>query len=206
MAKNNLTATSNFVEIADMRGILVLLKEGSLRSVLEVESVNFELKSPDEQIGIIRGFQDFLNALDFNVQIVISSRKLEIGPYLKFLDETFNSLTNELLKIQAQEYMRFVKGLAELANIMDKRFFIVVPYYPIEAGQAAGGSLKDTLKGLLGTVKPDNSISDTELEKDQELVDQRVSLIISALSPLGLKIKVLEQEELTKIYLNYYNQ
>src|SRR3989344_3888543 len=130
-------STQRFVEVAHVRETLVLLRDGSLRSLVAIESINFDLKGNDEQIGIIRGFQDLLNALDFPLQIVVNSRKLDLTAYSEMLQETESKLTNDLLKIQMAEYGRFIKGLAELANIMSKTFFVVVPFHAIEAAKSA---------------------------------------------------------------------
>lgn len=121
--------TRNFVEIAEIKDSVVVLKDGSLRSVVEVGSMNFELKSPDEQTAIITAFQDFLNSIDFSLQIVINSRRLDIKPYLNYLETLSQSIEHELLKIQAIEYSRFVKGLTELANIMSKKVLHRSPFY-----------------------------------------------------------------------------
>ncbi len=200
----NQNSTLSFVEINDIRDTLVLLKDGSLRTIIEVESVNFDLKSNDEQIGILRGFQDFLNAVDFPVQIIVHSRKLNLVPYLEYLDTTFHGLTNELLRVQATEYSKFIKGISELANIMDKRFFITIPYYAMEAPAVAAMGWKDRIKSVVSAKKPNVTILDAELEKYEERINQRVSLIISALSPLGLTMHVLGQKELMDLYTASY--
>ena len=200
MSKND---TSQFVQVSDVRGILAFLKNGSLCSLIEVESVNCELKSNDEQVAIIRGFQDFLNAIDFPIQIAISSRKLNIAPYLSSLETVTQGLTNELLRVQATEYTRFVKGLTELANIMDKRFFVIVPYHAVEA-VASSGSIKQRLGGAFSAAHKTHKFSDEQIAQYQTQMEQRLSLIIASLAPLGLKLRVLGEEELMNLYVEYY--
>src|SRR3989344_6803631 len=136
-------STINLVEISDIRDGVAILKDGSLRAVVDVGAINFELRSEDEQTAIIQNFQNFLNSLDFPLQIVITSRHLDIENYLKLVESSRASLTNELLKIQAAEYGNFVKEISSLANIMDKQFYVVVPFYAVatqEKGGVFGGS------------------------------------------------------------------
>ena len=121
-------STKQLVEISNIIDNIVLLKNGSLRAVIEVSATNFELRSEGEQIAILQNFQRFVNSIDFPLQIVINSRKLNIDEYLKLINESANALTNELLKIQATEYSKFVGELSDLSNIMSKKFYIVIPF------------------------------------------------------------------------------
>src|SRR3989338_11647327 len=121
--------TKQFVDIHDIRDGVILLKNSSLRMLIEVNSVNFDLKSADEQTAIIRGFQNFINSLDFPLQITIQSRRLDIKGYLTKTEEIVNRIDNELLRIQGVEYLRFVRSLTELANIMSKKFYFVVSLF-----------------------------------------------------------------------------
>jgi len=125
-------STEQLVPITDIREGVVILKNGSLRMILEVSSINFELRSGDEQIAILQGFQRFLNSVDFPLQIVVGSRELNIDSYLKAIDGIIESAENELLKIQASEYSRFIKELSSLSNIMSKKFYVVIPFYVYE--------------------------------------------------------------------------
>src|SRR3989338_8555110 len=114
-------STKQLVEVANIIDHVVLLKNGSLRSIINVSAINFELRSEGEQIAILQNFQRFVNSIDFPLQIVINSRKLNIDEYLKLINESANALTNELLKIQAMEYSKFVGELSDLSNIMSKK-------------------------------------------------------------------------------------
>lgn len=188
-----------------MRGPLILLKDGSLRSVVSVESINFDLKSNDEQTGIIRGFMDFLNALDFPLQIIINSRKLDLTSYLAMLKDVEAQITNELLKIQMAEYGRFIKGLADLANIMSKTFFIVIPYHAIEGVKEQGKGIGGKLKALFGSTKHEKALTDEDVQKYQSKIEQRIAVVMAGISPLGAKTKVLDQPELLNLLYAYYN-
>lgn len=191
--------TKDFVQIENIKDDVVILKGGSLRAVIEVNSMNFELKSQDEQTAIIQRFQDFLNGLDFPVQITISSRKLNIKGYLEEVDKIINGQTNELLRIQASEYARFIKGLTELTNIMSKKFYIIVPFY-ITALQKSG-----LVKGLLKSNKNGQSLQDKDFENYKTQLEQRVNLVLDNISNTGLSGKRLNKEQLANLYYQAYN-
>ena len=126
-----------------------MLKDGSMRAIIEVSAINFELRSEDEQIAIIQNFQKFVNSLDFPLHICIVSRQLYIENYLKLAGEASGEIDNELLRIQATEYMKFIKELSSLTNIMSKKFYIVVPFYVFEAPTKTG--IIQSIKSLTGT-------------------------------------------------------
>ena len=197
------TSTENLVPISDIREGIVILKNGSLRMVLEVSAINFELRSGDEQVAILQGFQRFLNSADFPLQIVVSSRALNIETYLKNVDQIIDSAENELFKIQASEYSRFIKELATLSNIMSKKFYVIIPFYIYEKPEAAG-----LIKSLKGVLKPKEAVKESTDEqfgayKNQLL--QRAELVYGGLVGLGLKIRQLEDEELKNLYYKLYN-
>ena len=116
------------LDIEDIKEGVITMKDGSLRSALMVSSVNFALKSIDEQDAIIHQYQAFLNSLDFSIQIVVSSRSLNIDDYLEALRAKEKEQTNELLRIQIVEYLEFIKGLVQMASIVSKNFYIIVPF------------------------------------------------------------------------------
>lgn len=196
--------TQDFLDIAEIKDTVLILKNGSLRSIVEVGSVNFELKSADEQTAIIQAFQNFINSIDFPLQITVASRKLDIGPYLKSVNELLEKQVNELLRIQAVEYSRFVQGLTELANIMSKKFYVVVPFYAVET-PATKKSFTDTFKSLFAPSKFIKSLSDAELENYKIQINQRVDVIVSGISGLGLESRMLGKEELLSLFYSYYN-
>ncbi|MEX1064081.1 MAG: hypothetical protein WD898_03645 [Candidatus Paceibacterota bacterium] len=197
--------TKDFVQISEIRDNIVVLKDGSLRSLIEVGSINFELKSADEQAAIIQGFQGFLNSIDFPLQIMINSRKLDIEPYVKSLEDLSQSLKNELLKIQAAEYTRFIKGLTELTNIMAKKFYIIVPFYVIENAVKTPGGFFGAIKGAIIPSKAEKKITDEELENYKVQLTQRTDIVYGGLSGLGLQMRVLSKNELMNMFYSYYN-
>ncbi len=198
-------STKDFVEIVDIRDGVVILRNGSLRSVIEVSAVNFDLKSGGEQEALIAGFQNFLNAIDFPLQITINSRRLDIKPYLESLEVMRGKVTNELLKIQLNEYVRFIKGLTELANIVSKKFYIAVPFYVIETASGSASGFFSSLKSIISPKKFIGSINDQQFQQYRTQLDERVSLVLGAVSGLGLQSRVLETDEVRNLYYNYYN-
>jgi len=198
-------STKDFVQVADIRDTAVILKDGSLRSIVEVGSMNFELKSTDEQIAIIQYFQNFLNSIDFPIQILVSSRKLDINPYLKSLEELTANLKNELLKIQAAEYTRFIKGLTELANIMAKKFYVVVSFYPMELSAPTKKGFLGAFKSVISPSKFIKTLSNEELENYKIQLNQRIGVITEGLSGLGIETRILAGDELKNLFYSYYN-
>src|SRR3990167_4774944 len=128
-AKNS-KSTQDFVPISEVRDGIVVLKDGGLRAILLASSINFALKSEDEQTAFIVQFQNFLNSLDFTVQILIQSRMLDIRPYVATLEAAYKQQLDDLMRVQIREYIEFVKSFTEAANIMTKNFFVIVPYTP----------------------------------------------------------------------------
>ena len=196
-------STKNLVDIADIIDNVILLKNGSLRAVIEVSAINFELRSDGEQVAILQNFQRFLNSTDFPLQIVMNSRKLDIDEYVKLIDTTASSLASELLKIQAAEYSKFIKELSDLSNIMSKKFYIVVPFYVFETPTKAG--IVNSLKSILKPSATMKQLTPEQLETYKTQLNQRVELIFDGLIGLGLKTRLLEKEELTNLYYGLYN-
>lgn len=204
MSDKNLN-TKQFVDIYDIKDNVVILKNGSLRLILEITSTNFDLKSGDEQVAIIKAFQDFLNSLDFPLQIVIHSRLLDIKSYLAQTQQIVDQIDNELLKIQGIEYIRFVKGLTELANIMSKKFYIVVPFYATESKEAKA-SFVENIKSIFKPAKEKvKELAGQDFEIYQGQVKQRAELISSGMAGMGLGSKILNKDELTKMFNSLYN-
>ncbi|HPN54623.1 MAG TPA: hypothetical protein PLB52_01690 [Candidatus Moranbacteria bacterium] len=195
------SSTQKYVDVEEVRDGVIVLKDGSLRSVLLVSSINFDLKSTEEQDTIISQYQNFLNSLDFPIQIMINSRKLNITPYINYLKEKEAHIENELLAFQLAEYQNFIKNLAEVSNIMSKFFYIVVPFYPVENVKTG------ILDRFLGSANTQMTIA-----RRRELFDtyknqlwQRVDQISAGLGGTGVKIVPLKTEELIELLYNSYN-
>src|SRR3989338_1303015 len=196
-------STENLVPISDIREGIAILKNGSLRMVLEVSAINFDLRSGDEQVAIRQGFQRVLNSADFPLQIVISSRELNIDTYLKIVEQIVESAENELFRIQATEYARFIKELSGLANIMSKKFYIVIPFYVYEKPEATG--LVESLKGVLQPKEVAKELTEEQFNTYKNQLLQRAELVYGGLVGLGLKIKPVEDENLKDLYYRLYN-
>ena len=197
------TSTKELVQVADIRDKIVLLKNGSLRAVIGVSAINFELRSEEEQIGILQNFQNFLNSLEFPLQIVINSRQLNMDEYLKLVDETADALDNELLKIQAVEYSKFVKELLQLSNIMSKKFYVILPFYIYETPTKAG--LLDVFTSIFSPSKVAQQLDAEKIDKYQQQLMQRAELVLDGMLGLGLKASLMEEAELKNLFYTLYN-
>ena len=198
--------TKQFVDIHDIRDGVILLKNSSLRMLIEVNSVNFDLKSADEQTAIIRGFQNFINSLDFPLQITIQSRRLDIKGYLTKTEAIVNQLDNELLRIQGVEYLRFVRSLTELANIMSKKFYLVVPFYlteVVDSSKGVGERFKETFGSAKGKIR---EMTDQDFEVYKAQIKQRSDLLAAGLQEMGLTSKLItDNNEIIKMFTGLYN-
>jgi hypothetical protein len=188
------------LEIKEIKDGVVILKNGGLRAILMCSSVNFALKSTDEQDALIYKYQGFLNALDFPVQIMVASRKFDIGPYIKTLELKEKEQENELLRIQTAEYIDFIKGLTEMANIMTESFYLVIPFAPLVIKKA---DLIDKLFGSFKPKKPEDK--EQEFQELKTQLWQRVEFVASALRGCGIRAVPLNTEELIELFYKLYS-
>ncbi len=194
-------STQKYLDIAEIKEDTVILKDGTLRAVILCSSINFALKSEDEQNALIGSYMEFLNTLDHPLQIVIQSRKLDVEDYLKRLREAYKKQTNELLRVQIAGYLDYIQELIEIGEIMNKNFFIVIPYNPTGfKAKNFWGRFKETLKsGQLIKLKREKF-----LEYKEEL-NLRIANVQSSLKSLGLDTAVLDTQGLIELYYNTYN-
>lgn len=195
MAKTN--ATQNFVPLADIHDDVVVLKDGRLCMVLLASSINFALKSSEEQQAILSQFQSFLNSIDFSLQIYIQSRRLDIRPYLEILRSREDMQDNDLMRVQLREYMEFINKFTEQVDIMTKNFFVVVPYSP--SGIETSG-----VASFLGKKQSAERKADKFYE-DRTQLEQRISIIEQGLSRIGIRTALLGTNELTELYYHIFN-
>lgn len=197
-------SAQKFLDISEIREDLVLLKDGTLRGVLAVSSINFALKSVDEQNAIVQAYMQFLNGLDFPIQVIIQSRKMNIDGYMRQLDENEKGQGSDLLKSQIRDYKEFIKQLVKMGDIMQKRFFVVVPYNP--AGQKAAGQkgfserLTDIFSPRIGI-----KLSEERFQKYKFELSLRLNQIISGLSSMSLNAVQLDTQSLIELYYTVYN-
>ena len=195
-------ATQDFVPIKEVRDGIVILKNHSMRAIVMASSLNFALKSEDERNSIIYQFQNFLNSLDFPIQIFIQSRKLDIRPYIALLEGRFKDQLNDLMKIQIREYIGFVKNFTENSNIMTKSFFVVIPYDPPMI--ASGSKMIDKFLGA--SKNSDASIEKTNtFEEHRMQLEQRVSVVEQGLVSAGIRTVALGTEEVVELFYKIFN-
>jgi len=201
-ARKQLNSTQEQIYIAAIRNNVVILKDGSLRALLEVNSINFGLKSEDEQIGLINSYVSFLNTLKYPLQIVIQSRKFNIKAYLEKLKEQEKVQVNDLLRKQIGEYRNYIVDLIEMGDIMSKKFYVVVPFSATENME-----MKSFWTRLTESFTPAVKITLSQqnfLKKHRDLM-LRVNNVMSGLGGVGLKPKLLTTKELISVYYNLYN-
>ncbi len=196
MAKN---ATQEFVPISDVRDGIVILKGGGMRGVLMASSVNFALKSNDERQAILLQFQDFLNSLDFSIQIVVQSRRLDIRPYLALLQGRYKEQQNDLMKIQIEQYIAFVKSFTESTSIMTKSFFIIIPY------DAAVISSKSGLLSSLGGKPQSQETKEEDFEEKKNQLEQRMEVVEQGLVRCGVRVAKLGTDEVVELFYKIFN-
>ncbi len=196
-------STQDFLQIKKIQEGVVMLKDGGIRGVLMVSSMNFALKSPEEQNAIIFAFQSFLNSLDFLVQITVQSRNINITPYLDTIKNLEEKQTNELLKTQTSSYRQFIKDLVKGNSIMVKTFYVVIPYTILEALGMSSGMKKNPIAKIFGAKNPkvdSQGLSEEEFEKCKNQLWQRMEFVAMGLKRCGLEVIPLTTPELIELF------
>lgn len=199
--KSKRPTTQAHLPIVQIKDGVAVLKDGTLRSVVLVSSINFALKSEDEQNAIISAYVGFLNGIDFPLQIVVQSRKLYIQPYLDKLKEIERTERNELMQVQIADYRSFVNELVQIGNIMTKRFYVVVPYDPLSNKKKGfWDRLQEVMKPAV-TIK----LKEEKFQKRKYDLDLRVRQVMSGLESIGLQVALLDTQALIELYYSTYN-
>lgn len=194
-------ATQRYLDIAEIKGDVVVLKDGTMRAVLLCSSINFALKSEDEQQAIIQAYMRFLNAIDFPIQIVIQSRRLNIDPYLAKLKEMGATQTNDLLRAQIAEYHTFVSELVSLGDIMSKRFFAIVPFDPLSNKRKGWFSrMKEVFTPVFAV-----RVKEERFKARRDELLQRVNMVSNLLLSMGIKPTLVDTQGLIELYYTCYN-
>jgi len=202
LARNKITtSTQQYLDIAEIREDTLIMRDGTLRAVIMVSSINFALKSETEQDAIISAYVSFLNNIDFPLQIVIQSRELNIEDYINMLKQKEKEQTNELLKMQTAEYTQYINELISLGKIMNKRFFVVIPYNPLSDKQ------KNFFSKLLDTFKPATLIkmSQDKFSRRKADLTKRVENVTGGLASIGMNSVLLDTQSLIELFYNTYN-
>lgn len=202
----NPNSTQNTLLLSEIRDNLVIMTDGSFRAVVTCKSINFDLMSSREREGVEYSYQNFLNSLTHPVQILVRSQRIDIGPYIDRLSAIRRAQDNMLLNVLMDDYINFIDVLSQEANIMDKSFFIVIPYYPL--GDVT--NLVEQGKGFFGKLlsKPKNTITKIDTatyEKAKDEIKNRVDAVTSGLFQLGIQSVQLSTKELGELYYNVYN-
>ncbi|MDP2655992.1 MAG: hypothetical protein Q8P11_00285 [bacterium] len=200
-ATHSTPATQKYLPMAEIHEGVVVMQDGTLRAVLLVSSMNFSLKSEEEQNATIQGYMQFLNSIEFPLEIVIQSRNLDIDNYLSSLEKKEKEQTNDLLRLQISDYRQFISEMVELSDITSKKFFIVVPYDPVSDKK---NGFWPQVKALISTNRA-LALSHQEFEDRKHLLEQRVSNVMNGLSSMGLNAVRLETQSLIELYYNTYN-
>lgn len=188
--------SQDFVPVEEVRNGVIILKNGGYRGIMMVSSLNFALKSEDEQRAIIGGFQSFLNTLDFPVQILVHSRKTDVRPYLNLLQERMDRQGSELMRIQLREYIAFIRNFIEGSDIMTKTFYIVVPFTTVSLSQVTGA---------LPFGKRQAGVNEQSFEETRIQLEQRMALVAGGLAQSGLRAVPLGTEEIIELLYRSFN-
>lgn len=202
----NPNSTQNSLMLSEVRDNMVIMADGSFRAVVACKSINFDLMSSREREGVEYSYQNFLNALNHPVQILIRSQRVDIGPYIDRLVQIRRGQDNMLLNVLMDDYINFIDTLSQEANIMDKSFFIAIPYYP----KGDMSTLMEQGKGFFGKLlaKPQNTITKIDTatyEQAKTEIKNRVDGVIAGLFQLGVQSRQLTTKELGELYYNFYN-
>jgi len=202
LVRNKVTvSTQQYLDIAEIKDDTIVLRDGTLRAVLSVSSINFALKSEDEQNAVIAAYVSFLNNINSMLQVVIQSRELDIRGYMKYLAEKEKNQTNKLLKMQTGEYIEYIKELTSIGRIMKKSFYVIVPYSP------SSDTHKGFFSSLMETLKPATllKLKEARFLKFKESLTRRVDSVVGGLSSMGVEAKQLNTQELIELFYKTYN-
>ncbi|HUB94238.1 MAG TPA: hypothetical protein VMB52_07090 [Verrucomicrobiae bacterium] len=207
--KSNANSTQNVLQIAEIRDGIVIMNDGSFRSVVMVKSINFDLMSPQEQEAVEYSYQGFLNSLYFEIQIFIRSQRVDLQPYIDKLDKIRTEHDNMLLALLMDDYVDYIDQLSQQTNIMDKKFYIVIPFNPTLSPQKALTRDKNFFTGLVqlfgGHDEPKVVINEADLEKAKTELRNRVQAVLGGLLQSNIQGLPLDTQELIELFYDTYN-
>jgi type IV secretory pathway VirB4 component len=198
-------STQNTLLISEIRDGMVIMRDGSLRAVVMCQSINFDLMSPAEREAVEYAYQGFLNSLYFPVQVYIRSKRVNLDTYIEKLEKLHTSQDNILLGLLMEDYIAYIKYLVEAANIMDKQFYVVIPYYPSLLSQ---GGISTNVHKITTLVKPTQNtvvINEGDFNKYKAELTEQVLVVINGLQQMGVQAVPLNTQELIELYYNVYN-
>ena len=204
--QDNPSSTQSTLLISELRDSLVIMKDGSFRAVVACKSINFDLMSETEREAVEYAYQGFLNSLSFTTQILIRSQRVDIAPYLERLSNIRRSTDNMLLGVLMDDYINFIDVLSQEANIMDKSFFIIIPYYTSTDAEKAVNETKSIFSNLFNSGTPQTGrIDRATYDKAKKEMSDRVEAVISGLYQMGVHSVRLNTKELSELYYNFNN-
>lgn len=206
--QTNPNSTQNMLQIAEIRDGIVIMNDGSFRSVVMVKSINFDLMSPQERESVEYSYQGFLNSLYFPIQIFIRSQRVDIRPYLERLDKIRSEHDNMLLALLMEDYIVYMDQLAAQTNIMDKRFYVVIPFFPVMNVQTALTQSKNFFSGfasILQTKEAHVVVNEADLTHAKDELRNRVQALLGGLQQCGIQGLPLDTQELIELYYDTYN-
>lgn len=203
--KSNPNSTQNLLHIAEIRDGVVIMNDGSFRSVLMCRSINFDLMSPEEREGVEYAYQNFLNSLYFELQIHVHSTKVDIRPYLEKLDKIRSEHDNMLLAILMEDYINYIAALADQTNIMDKKFYIVIPFYTNLDTRKVAQASKSFMSTVFGNKEQIVTVDEAKLEAAKTELKNRAQTVLSGLMQCGVQGAALDTQELIELYYDSYN-
>ncbi len=207
-ANSNPNSTQNYLEFANFKDKVIIMKDASFRAVIRCKSINFDLMSEKEREGIEFSYQGFLNSLYFPIQIVVRSNKVDIGPYLERLSKIRVNQNNMLLNVLMDDYIRYIDFLAQEANIMDKDFYIIIPYLnTIDDLNSIKNAPKTFFSGLVNNNNQQKvvKINKNKFNKAKEELENRSNAVINGLSQVGVRAERLNTEQLSQLFYKFYN-
>jgi hypothetical protein len=202
----NPNSSQNTLQLSEVRDNMVIMLDGSFRAVISCKSINFDLMSDHEREGVEFSYQNFLNSLNFPVQIVVRSQRVDIGPYIDRLIDIRRSQDNMLLGVLMDDYINFIDALSQEANIMEKSFYVIVPFFP----QGDTANFIEQGKGFFGKLfaRPKNTITRIDAaayEKAKEEIKNRVESVMAGMFQVGVQSVQLDTKSLGELYYNVYN-
>ena len=200
------SSTQSTLLISEIRDNMVIMKDGSFRAVVACKSINFDLMSDIEREGVEYSYQNFLNSLNFTTQILVRSQRVDIGPYIERLSEIRRNNDNMLLGVLMDDYIDFIDALSQEANIMDKSFFVIIPYYSSADAEKIVQQTKNFFKSFLKAKQPEaTTIDRATYDKAVTEINNRVDSVISGLFQIGIHSARLKTKELGELFYNFNN-
>lgn len=202
-AKTNPNSTQNSLQIAEIRDGVVILKNGAYRAVVMAQSINFDLMSPQEREGVEQAYQSFINSLYFPVQITMRSQRVDLKGYLEKLDKRRQNQSNVLLSLIMEDYIAYIDYLSQTSNIMEKQFFVVVPYDPPITQSVANKATK--FSNIFKKSADIITISEKDFNNAKTELKTRVQAVLESMNQMGVQAIPLNTQELIELYYDVYN-